>query len=245
MEVLSAKSDSSENLFYCEEATQSRSGLALEDTSFTLPTSRRLTRAIPKGLQVAGDGKFQTLHPLTCAFRLNIIAVLLLGFFGLNISAPAQNVSPEYKLKAVFLFNFVQYVDFPTNAFASEESPLVIGILGNDPFGKFLDDTVRDEVVKQRKLQVRRYKNVSEIKECHVLYIGTSEAANLKSILAALKGRSILTVSGIEDFATRHGGMIHFFTDKTKIRFRINPAAAKAVDLTISSKLLQLAEIVR
>lgn len=159
------------------------------------------------------------------------------------MSAAAQIVSPEYKLKAVYLFNFVQYVDWPENAFVNEKSPLIIGVLGVDPFGAVLDETVKDETIKGRKLEVRRYRSVSEIRECHMLFISNSEATNVSSILARLKGRSILTVSDMENFATG-GGVISFMRKESKIGIRINAQAAKEGDLYISAKLLQLAEIV-
>ncbi len=173
-------------------------------------------------------------------FRLASLSVGLLFLVTLN-SVRAQ--SPEYKVKAAYLFNFLQFVDWPTNAFASETSPLIIGVLGEDPFGKILDETMQGEVVKNRKLQVRRFKNYGEIRECHILFISGSELSNLKPILASLKGRSILTVSDTENFV-RNGGMIRFVSEKNKIRFRINLSASKEAHVFISSKLLQLAEIV-
>ena len=149
----------------------------------------------------------------------------------------------EYKLKAVYRYNFVKYVDWPTNAFADEQSPLIIGVLGADPFGDTLKETVAGEVVKNRKREVRHYRDVSEIENCHVLFINSSESGNLKFILGNLKGRSILTVSDLEDFAYA-GGMVRFLTENNKIRFRINVGATREADLSISAKLLQLAQIV-
>jgi hypothetical protein len=149
--------------------------------------------------------------------------------------------SPEYQIKAVFLFNFAQFVDWPPKAFPDAQTPLVIGILGEDLFGSYLDETVRGEKVNNRPLVVQRYRRIGEIKACHVLFISRSENARLEEILASLKGRSILTVGDSDEFALR-GGMIRFVTEKNKIRMRINLEAVKAANLTISSKLLRLAE---
>ena len=154
-------------------------------------------------------------------------------------TAPAQ----EYQLKAVFLFNFAQFVEWPPQAIPDRQVPLVIGVLGEDPFGAYLDETVRDEKVNNRPLAVQRYRRVEEIKSCHVLFISRSESDRLDEIFAGLKGRNILTVSDADGFAQR-GGMIRFVTEKNKIRLRINLDAAKAANLTISSKLLRPAEIV-
>ena len=150
---------------------------------------------------------------------------------------------PEYQLKAVFLFNFAQFVEWPASAFPGPATPLVIGVLGEDPFGPYLDETVRGEKVNDRPLVVRRYRSVEEITTCHILFISRREERRLKGILDSLRGRSVLTVSDANRFAT-HGGMIRFVTDHHRIRFRINLEAAKAANLTLSSKLLRPAQIV-
>jgi uncharacterized protein DUF4154 len=158
-------------------------------------------------------------------------------------AAPAQ-ASPEYQLKAVFLFNFAQFVEWPASAFPGPDAPLVIGILGDDPFGPYLDETIRGESVNNRPLSIRRYRTVQEIDTCHILFVSRREQGHLQGILDSLKGRSILTVSDFEGFASR-GGMIRFVTDRNRIRLRINLDAARAANLTLSSKLLRPAQIVR
>lgn len=162
---------------------------------------------------------------------------------GVLATAVAATMASEYQLKAVFLFNFTQFVDWPTDAFSDAGSPLVIGILGSDPFGAYLDDTVRDERVNGRPLAIQRYARVDEIKTCHVLFVSASEAGHMGQILNALKGRSILTVGDIDSF-TRDGGIIRFAMVSTKIRLKISLDTAQAAHLTISSKLLRPAEIV-
>ena len=169
-----------------------------------------------------------------------IYALLLIG--GRNL--PAQAAIPaEYQVKAVFLFNFAQFVDWPSNVFPEAQTPLVIGVLGEDPFGAYLDETVRGEKVNNRPVIVQRYRRIGEIKACHVLFISRSEVDRLEQILASLKGQSILTVGDFDGFA-RRGGMIRFVTEKNKIRLRIGLETAKAANLVISSKLLRPAEIV-
>jgi hypothetical protein len=162
---------------------------------------------------------------------------------GTAAPAPAQ-ASPEYQLKAVFLFNFAQFVEWPASAFPGPDAPLVICILGDDPFGPYLDETIRGESVNNRPLSIRRYRTVQEIESCHILFVSRREQGHLQEILDSLKGRSILTVSDFEGFASR-GGMIRFVTDRNRIRLRINLEAARAANLTLSSKLLRPAQIVR
>ncbi|HEX3989426.1 MAG TPA: YfiR family protein, partial [Verrucomicrobiae bacterium] len=112
-----------------------------------------------------------------------------------------------------------------------------------DPFGASLDEIVRGEKVNNRSLFIQHYQRIEDIKDCQILFICQSENRRLEEIFPALKDRSILTVGDTDGFAKR-GGMIRFVTEKNKIRFRINVEAAKAANLTISSKLLRLAEIV-
>ena len=154
-----------------------------------------------------------------------------------------QVESNEYQLKAVFLFNFAQFVKWPEKAFANTDSPIVIGVLGADPFGPVLDETVRGERIGGRPLLIQHYRRVEDIGSCHILFISGSEAPHLEKIISALNGRSILTVSDI-DRAARRGVMVQFITEKKRVRLRINLDASKLAGLTISSKLLRPTEIV-
>jgi hypothetical protein len=171
------------------------------------------------------------------ARRLMLVGVLLLH------SLVCAATAPEYQVKAAFLFNFTQFVEWPADAFNAVGSPLIIGVLGQDPFGNFLDETVRGESVNNRGLQVRRFSRVEDVDNCQVLFISNSETARLPQILDKLKGKSILTVGEADDFA-RRGGIIRFAMVANKIRLHINVEAAKEASLTISSKLLRPAEIV-
>jgi YfiR/HmsC-like len=179
-------------------------------------------------------------HTVRSQFDRWLLISTFLLCSGLQLNGET-NTSPEYQLKAVFLFNFAQFVDWPAKAFPEPLTPLIIGVLGDDPFGSYLDETVRGEKVNNRPLLVQRYRRVGEIKTCQVLFISRSENDRLEQIVTGLKGRNILTVGDLEDFALR-GGMIQLFTEKNKIRMRINLGAVKAANLTISSKLLRVAE---
>jgi len=149
----------------------------------------------------------------------------------------------EQQLKAVYLFNFGQFVEWPAQAFESADAPLVIGILGEDPVGDTLEAVVQGESLQGRRLMVRRFTAPAEVGPCHILFIGRSEAASLDATLAAIRGRSVLSVTDI-DGAEQRGAIIVLFNESNRIRMRINVAAAKAGNLVISSKLLRPAEIV-
>jgi len=173
--------------------------------------------------------------------RLRIFAAVWLACLAAFPSVAGVGAPPpsEYEVKAAFLFNFAKFVEWPSNAFPDANTPFVIGVLGNDPFGRYLDETVRGERLNNRELIIQRYRNPSEIKNCHVLFISRSESDRLDQIVAQLKSRRILTVT---DAAGGSGGiMIRFVNEGNRIRFKIDVQAARSANLTISSKLLRLA----
>jgi YfiR/HmsC-like len=158
-------------------------------------------------------------------------------------SANPPALAKEYEIKAVFLYNFAQFVDWPADAFTDKSAPLVIGILGRDPFGPYMDDVVRGETVNGRPFEVRRFARAEDVAGCHILFISSSESGQLDEILDRLKGKSVLTVGDMDGFS-QFGGMIRFVTENNKVRLRINVTAAKSAGLKISSKLLRPAQIV-
>jgi hypothetical protein len=155
--------------------------------------------------------------------------------------ARAQVAQPtEYQIKAAFLYNFAKFVEWPPAAFANATSPLVIGILGENPFHDDLAQMVRTKTVDNHPLLIQEYRSAKEATNCHILFISTSEKDRLSEILKHLKGASVLTVAEMDQF-TEGGGMINFVLKGNKIRFQINNDAAKSAGLKISSKLMSLA----
>ena len=180
--------------------------------------------------------------PFSGLRRLRGLLIALLAAVGAYAAGPgSQLTQPE--VEAVFLFNFAQFVAWPTATFSDGQTPLVIGILGKDPFGAILDQVVQGEKVKGRPIEVRRFSRVQDVDRCQILFISQSENDRLTQDCAALKSRPILTVSDIKDFA-RRGGMIEFVEDKERIRFRIALQRARSESLEISAKLLRPAEVV-
>lgn len=172
--------------------------------------------------------------------RLRAAAVALLLAACLLRAGPASAAPTAPQVEAVFLFYFTQFVAWPPGAFAGAHAPIVIGVLGEDPFSGALEQAVAGERVNGRPIVVRRVHDVTDAAGCHVLYISASEALRLPQILAALKGRNVLTVSDLDHFA-QSGGMIRFLLRDQHVRLRINAPAARAAGLTLSSKLLRAA----
>jgi YfiR/HmsC-like len=169
-------------------------------------------------------------------------AALFSLLFAFAFSGHAQSAPTENQLEAAFVYNFVKYVDWPASAFTNESSPYVIGVLGDDAFGNDLKNTITGKTINGRELVFKSFHSARDIDNCQVLFIGKSEKSRFKEILGILHGKSILTISSEADNFIDNGGIINFvlMPDQT-IRFQINNAAAKAVGLSISSDLLNLA----
>ena len=176
---------------------------------------------------------------------LRVAGLLALGLLGASgPTARAQTpATPEYQVKAVFLFPFAQFVEWPPKALGGDQAPFVIGVLGEDPFGSYLDEAGQGERIGTHPLVTRRFRRVEDITACHILFISRSEAGHFESLTPQLRSLGILTVADFDDFI-RQGGIIQFVTVKNKIRLRINLEAAKGASLMISSKLLRPAMIV-
>lgn len=171
------------------------------------------------------------------------MGVLLALILSCGQRASAQAPAPEYQVKSVFLFHFTQFVAWPESAFEAPGAPFALCVLGEDPFGAYLDETVRGEFMAGHPLEVRRLRSVEAAAACHMVFVSESEGRRTTELRRRLVGRPVLTVADLDDFA-RTGGIIQFVMEQGRIRFRINVDSARAAGLTISSKLLSLADVV-
>jgi hypothetical protein len=162
-----------------------------------------------------------------------------------ELRAWCQPITREYEVKAALLFNFCHFVEWPASAVSNTNAPFVIGLLGADPFGSFLDNLVKNERVYGKPFEVRRYRRVEDAVEAHVLFVSKTEQARLGPILSVLKTKPILSVGdSAEPGFARRGGMVNFVVIGRNVRFRINLEETRSAGLSLSPKLLQLAEIV-
>lgn len=174
--------------------------------------------------------------------RLSILVALIVVFV-LPGGVEGQETN-EYGVKAAFLYNFAKFVEWPGNVSPDPNAPMVIGILGKDPFGAEIDRAIEGKSVNGRRLVIKRFSTLGAYEYCHILFVSSSEKNNLARILAAVAKSSVLTVSETDRFA-QLGGIINFITTDNRIRFEINQAAAARAGLKISSKLLSLGRVVR
>jgi hypothetical protein len=150
----------------------------------------------------------------------------------------------EYQLKAVFLFNFTKFVEWPAQAFGSAHDPFTICVTGSNPFGSSLDDEVGGKTVGKRPISVHVVSSPQEAQKCQILFFPAAERKRERGILEGLQSSSVLTVGETDDF-TAHGGIVQFRLIDTRIHLEIISEAAARANLRISSKLLSLADPAR
>lgn len=149
----------------------------------------------------------------------------------------------EYQLKAAFLAKFVRYVTWPAERMGADDAPLVVGVLGQDPFGGKLEAAFKSRKSDERPIVVRRFQTLEGLESAHVLFVPAGEAGRIAEILRQVKDAGQLLIGESGDFAAR-GGVINFYLDDDKLRFEINTESAKRQRLKVSSDLLKLARIV-
>jgi hypothetical protein len=174
-----------------------------------------------------------------------MIAVLLCLSLAARANAQSSDSSDssEYLIKAGFIYNFAQLVQWPGGTFAQADSPIVIGIFGADPFGGIIDRVIENKKLDGRSLVIKRLKRGASVKDCNILFVSASETLHLDEVILSTKGMPILTIGETPGFATR-GGIINLILEGNKVRFEVNIDAAKQANLNISSRLLALARIV-
>jgi|SRR4051812_15311798 hypothetical protein len=177
-----------------------------------------------------------------CTFdrSAKIIATLLLLF-----TAPIARAEAEYDVKAAYLLRFTKFVQWPRTAFASDDAPFVIGIVGRDPFEGGFERFIEGNTSGTRRLEVRHVNahDTSALRECQMIFVGLPDHRRLGDILSELQGRPVLVVGEAEGFASA-GGMVGFASREKRVGIEVNSAAARSARLKISSQLLSIAKIV-
>lgn len=195
--------------------------------------------------------------------------LISLAFVALLLPTRVSAGSPgsKYETKAGYLLNFAEFIEWPAGTFPNAKSPIILGVVGKDPFGAELDK-LRGKTVNGRALEIKRFKGalefrgeatpgrrqddvpakqakkIAEMKSCHILFITSSEKNFLTQTLKPFRGASVLTVGETDSFA-REGGIITFVDSENAVQLEINLAAAEQARLKISSKLLSLAKVIK
>lgn len=180
------------------------------------------------------------IHSLACLLVIALAAALGPPTRAQSAQGAPRGGSIEYPVKATYLYKFASFVDWPAAAFASPASPLEICLTGDDPFGAVLDRATAGQRIGARPVVVRRLPVATPAMGCHILYVAGSKAQPAADGIKTVRGNPVLTVT---DAALRPTakGVVHFVVTGNRVRFEIDPAAAAANQLTISSKLQSLA----
>ena len=174
--------------------------------------------------------------------RMRARRAMLLGVLASGICQ--GQVFNEYQVKAAFVYTFAKFVEWPPQTFSSPSAAITICILGDDPFGGFLDDTVKGKTLDDRPLAIYRLTGLPTGQECKILFIAASEGRRIQALLASLAPLGILTVGDTPDFAAQ-GGIIGLRLDGERIRLTVNLTAAERAKVRISSRVLSLATIIK
>ena len=150
----------------------------------------------------------------------------------------------EYQVKAAFLYNFAKFVEWPPEAFRSDKEPLRICILGANPFGSSLSDVLRGKTVLGRPIALADLTEPTQAADCQIVFVSESDRKRVRLILKTLPRTGVLTVSESDGFAAR-GGMVNITRQSGHLGFEINADVASDARLRISSRVLQLARIVK
>ena len=171
----------------------------------------------------------------------SVSVAIVLAILAVGTAAAAGERLPEYEVKAAFLYKLSLFVHWPESAFPDTGDPVVVGVLGRDPFGTVIDRTLEGKALRGRRLELRRYPRLEDLDFCHILFIGSRDRAHVRRALDRVKGKPILTIGEADDFVA-DGGVLQFLTKRGTVRFRIGAESARRTGLNISAKLLHLSE---
>ncbi|MEO5334212.1 MAG: YfiR family protein [Magnetococcus sp. YQC-5] len=168
--------------------------------------------------------------------------VALLLMMGTGWKACADQPS-EYQVKGAYLYHFTKFVTWPPSAFANEQAPFRLCVMGENPFGAVLDALTK-KTTNNRSISLAYPETGQQATTCHLLFIAVSEQEKWSAILSAIQGKPVLTVGDRPDFV-QQGGMIHFVPVQDTLRFAINQENARAAGLKISATLLQVGHVIK
>ncbi len=172
---------------------------------------------------------------------LSTVLVVLYSGRAFPSASPANESAPEYAIKAVFLYNLLKYVDWPKGSPLSDSTkPMILAIIGEDPFGSTLDESVRDRTIRGRPVVVIRVPDLKNTQPVHAAFISASESWRAGNLVRNLAERSVLTV-GDSQATARAGVAINFVMLQGKVRFDVNQATARRSGVELSSHFLKLA----
>ena len=170
------------------------------------------------------------------------LAFISLLLSTVSIAHAQKDNYTEYEVKAAFMYQFIAFINWPPESFKDDTTPFTIGVLGKDPFEEILDNMIKNKKAHNRTIKIMRSEKPEDLKQCHIVFVCSSEQENADTVLDTLSTSSTLTIGEWDSF-TKQGGIIRFMLRKNKIAFEINNDNAQNAGLKISSQLLNLAQV--
>ncbi len=190
-------------------------------------------------------------YPFWRVASVLLVVVCLWGHPGFGAASAVDGAtwnrevqSKEYSIKAAFVFNFLKYAAWPKGTFKREGDPIVLGIVGKDPFGSLLDKALAKKKIGKRAVVIRRFQDVTKVERVHALFLGELPAKERSKLYALLADKPVLTIGDSRGLAGADSCVASFFLLKGKVRFEVSTKALARTKLTLSSQLLKLADIV-
>ena len=178
-------------------------------------------------------------HRKVLCFLWAMCLTVLLCVVPSAYSSQEEGPNKLHYIKAAFVYNFAKFVEWPPTTYQTEEDPIVLCVIGEGPI-TIAFDSLRGKKLHNRRLEICHITSISDINNCHILFVTKTEKKRIKSILDMAASKSILTIGDMEGFVEK-GGIIELVMDDRKIRFNVNIKAAQKAQLAISSRLLKLA----
>jgi hypothetical protein len=150
------------------------------------------------------------------------------------------DVPKEYQIKAAFLYNFTKFVEWPAQHFTTDSHPIVIGVLGRNPFGEELEKIIKGRRGNGREIAIAFVETSADAVSADLVFVCVGEESRFEAMNAALCQAQVLTVGESPRFA-QAGGIITFLREADKVRFAINLESAGRAGLKVSAQLLKLA----
>lgn len=160
-----------------------------------------------------------------------------------EVAARPEQATDEYTAKAAFLYKFARYAKWPESAFRDKDSPLRVAVFGEDPFGRALDEVLKDKRIGPHPLACARFRSLADLDDCHLLFVPNGSAAELERIRQHYKDQPVLIV-GDSLAAAEEGAVIGLYLERSKVRFAVNTESLRRSSLELSSELLKLAKLI-
>jgi len=170
--------------------------------------------------------------------RLGVVIAVVTATLPCRADAPTR----EYLVKAAFIYNFTQFVQWPTDALGDQDTPFIVAVVGDNPFDSALEHAVADKTVEGHPIVVRYFSSADQIQACHLLFVPASQDGATSAILGKVANMPVLSVGEGDSFLPSGGG-IRLFIEDGRMRFELDPDVLEASNLKASAKLMKLARI--